>query len=182
MIDDEAAACAPAVDGDERRTVREKVRDFRCRCGTFVALTYRFCARGANQRPARSADLTGVCWSERRDLNPGPPVPQTGALTGLRYAPPTGHVYAAAAQGARAGHQGGGGGLSLMRHTRLDPKRRASPIPQHQKGGALEYSAEPSYWTGKNARHDKTVEPEHFMLIPSSELPLTMPRTQFLLK
>jgi hypothetical protein len=27
------------------------------------------------------------CWSERRDLNPGPPVPQTGALTGLRYAP-----------------------------------------------------------------------------------------------
>jgi hypothetical protein len=27
-------------------------------------------------------------WSERRDLNPGPPVPQTGALTGLRYAPP----------------------------------------------------------------------------------------------
>src|SRR5262245_4393763 len=42
------------------------------------------------------------CWSERRDLNPGPPVPQTGALTGLRYAPPTRHVYAAAAQGARA--------------------------------------------------------------------------------
>jgi hypothetical protein len=44
-------------------------------------------------------------WSERRDLNPGPPVPQTGALTGLRYAPPTGHLYDAAAQGARAGHR-----------------------------------------------------------------------------
>src|SRR3954469_20130835 len=28
------------------------------------------------------------CWSERRDSNSGPPVPQTGALTGLRYAPP----------------------------------------------------------------------------------------------
>ena len=28
-----------------------------------------------------------ILWSERRDLNPGPPVPQTGALTGLRYAP-----------------------------------------------------------------------------------------------
>jgi hypothetical protein len=28
-------------------------------------------------------------WSERRDLNPGPPVPQTGELTGLRYAPPS---------------------------------------------------------------------------------------------
>jgi hypothetical protein len=29
-----------------------------------------------------------ILWSERRDLNPRPPVPQTGALTGLRYAPP----------------------------------------------------------------------------------------------
>ena len=28
-----------------------------------------------------------ILWSERRDLNSGPPVPQTGALTGLRYAP-----------------------------------------------------------------------------------------------
>src|SRR5215470_8956151 len=27
------------------------------------------------------------CWSGRRDLNPRPPVPQTGALTGLRHAP-----------------------------------------------------------------------------------------------
>src|SRR4029079_9939043 len=26
-------------------------------------------------------------WSERRDSNSRPPVPQTGALTGLRYAP-----------------------------------------------------------------------------------------------
>src|SRR6476646_2749404 len=26
-------------------------------------------------------------WSERRDLNSRPPVPQTGALTELRYAP-----------------------------------------------------------------------------------------------
>src|ERR1700722_2009223 len=33
--------------------------------------------------------LTIFCWSERRDLNSAPPVPQTGALTGLRYAPPT---------------------------------------------------------------------------------------------
>jgi hypothetical protein len=32
-------------------------------------------------------DLLGNFWSERRDLNSGPPVPQTGALTGLRYAP-----------------------------------------------------------------------------------------------
>jgi len=41
-------------------------------------------------------------WSERRDLNPGPPVPQTGALTGLRYAPPTRRkVYAGPALRAR---------------------------------------------------------------------------------
>src|SRR4029077_8318538 len=32
--------------------------------------------------------LSEYGWSERRDLNSGPPVPQTGALTGLRYAPP----------------------------------------------------------------------------------------------
>jgi hypothetical protein len=29
----------------------------------------------------------GGCWSERGDLNSRPPVPQTGALTRLRYAP-----------------------------------------------------------------------------------------------
>ena len=37
-------------------------------------------------------DLLGDFWSERRDLNSGPPVPQTGALTGLRYAP-NGRAY-----------------------------------------------------------------------------------------
>src|SRR4051794_15358012 len=36
----------------------------------------------------RSAGEQRSGWSERRDLNSGPPVPQTGALTGLRYAPP----------------------------------------------------------------------------------------------
>jgi hypothetical protein len=38
-------------------------------------------------------------WSERRDLNPRPPVPQTGALTGLRYAPTAGRTIGA--QGAQ---------------------------------------------------------------------------------
>jgi hypothetical protein len=33
-------------------------------------------------------EIAEISWSERRDLNSGPPVPQTGALTGLRYAPP----------------------------------------------------------------------------------------------
>ena len=43
------------------------------------------------------------CWSERRDLNSGPPVPQTGALTGLRYAPPIcANIYDGCLRGARA--------------------------------------------------------------------------------
>ena len=36
----------------------------------------------------------GVKWSEREDLNLRPPVPQTGALTGLRYAPNPGTLMA----------------------------------------------------------------------------------------
>ena len=36
-----------------------------------------------------------ISWSERRDLNSGPPVPQTGALTGLRYAPKIGGTIGA---------------------------------------------------------------------------------------
>jgi hypothetical protein len=36
---------------------------------------------------AESCYLLGGFWSGRRDLNPRPPVPQTGALTGLRHAP-----------------------------------------------------------------------------------------------
>src|SRR6476620_8300705 len=34
-----------------------------------------------------SIDFAGKKWSERGDLNSRPPVPQTGALTELRYAP-----------------------------------------------------------------------------------------------
>jgi hypothetical protein len=57
-------------------------------------------------RPARESQNFlfdhGDQWSERRDLNSGPPVPQTGALTGLRYAPPMRRkVYAGAARRAR---------------------------------------------------------------------------------
>ena len=36
---------------------------------------------------SKSARSACFSWSERRDLNSRPPVPQTGALTGLRYAP-----------------------------------------------------------------------------------------------
>jgi hypothetical protein len=38
-------------------------------------------------KQVKAFDLLVNFWSERRDLNSGPPVPQTGALTGLRYAP-----------------------------------------------------------------------------------------------
>src|SRR5262249_34129411 len=37
--------------------------------------------------PGQCAQKQRICWSERRDLNSRPPVPQTGALTRLRHAP-----------------------------------------------------------------------------------------------
>ena len=43
------------------------------------------CLRVGARRPAREPVQTE--WSERGDLNSRPPVPQTGALTELRYAP-----------------------------------------------------------------------------------------------
>ena len=53
-------------------------------CCRSVPFSTAMGAEGALRNPA----FSGVSWSERRDLNSGPPVPQTGALTGLRYAPP----------------------------------------------------------------------------------------------
>jgi hypothetical protein len=47
--------------------------------GPFVP----FLCSGPNKpEPQEVPILSGVFWSERRDLNSGPPVPQTGALTG----------------------------------------------------------------------------------------------------
>ena len=43
-----------------------------------------FCGKKPKPKNSRNSRFN---WSERRDLNSGPPVPQTGALTGLRYAP-----------------------------------------------------------------------------------------------
>src|SRR5262245_66670642 len=62
------------------------------------------------ETPRRTIRLAFGCWSERRDLNSRPPVPQTGALTGLRYAPPkrvraklyAGGIARARASGARS--------------------------------------------------------------------------------
>ena len=71
--------------------VREKFRESASDSGTLLPFRAVFSDPARNWRRARSADFMGLSWSERRDLNPGPPVPQTGALTGLRYAPMPGH-------------------------------------------------------------------------------------------
>jgi hypothetical protein len=47
----------------------------------------------------------GGCWSERGDLNSRPPVPQTGALTRLRYAPIRGSFAPARARGQPGWHK-----------------------------------------------------------------------------
>ena len=46
--------------------------------------SFQWLVAGQAQQPSY---FMGQEWSERRDSNSGPPVPQTGALTGLRYAP-----------------------------------------------------------------------------------------------
>ena len=60
-------------------------------------------------------------WSERRDLNPGPPVPQTGALTGLRYAPPNAPLRCRG-----AGRKGGRATRSLWRRSMAMRRRGAT--------------------------------------------------------
>jgi hypothetical protein len=59
-------------------------------------------------------------WSERRDLNSGPPVPQTGALTGLRYAP-NGADYRDAGKAMQQRAYRGGG---------TDAREPAKPLPR----------------------------------------------------
>ena len=43
--------------------------------------------RGKRKRPAFAGLFNKMEWSEWRDSNPRPLVPQTSALTGLRYTP-----------------------------------------------------------------------------------------------
>jgi hypothetical protein len=52
----------------------------------ILPIPYPAAISGKNPK-SKSARSAWFYWSERRDLNSGPPVPQTGALTGLRYAP-----------------------------------------------------------------------------------------------
>ena len=55
-------------------------------------------ALGGGSRASRQTGRPACNWSERRDLNSGPPVPQTGALTGLRYAPSMRSIIALTAE------------------------------------------------------------------------------------
>src|SRR5580700_79339 len=59
------------------------------------------CSRSAPFRAclSRLTDILCQQWSERRDLNSGPLVPQTSALTRLRHAPPR-RVYRRREEGA----------------------------------------------------------------------------------
>jgi hypothetical protein len=61
--------------------------DFRDQCRDFVALSFQIGMYDRGGVDPKTLVMSNVCWSERRDSNSGPPVPQTGALTGLRYAP-----------------------------------------------------------------------------------------------
>ena len=74
-----------------REPIANAVRGFfRTLCADFRRLSpFRSSIEILLPKPtSKKVPIYGASWSERRDLNSGPPVPQTGALTGLRYAPP----------------------------------------------------------------------------------------------
>ena len=73
--------------------------------GLFAAICSVFVPHLDRRHIAKSLYLQGVYWSERRDLNSRPPVPQTGALTGLRYAPMMRPDYSEGPPEAQAGQQ-----------------------------------------------------------------------------
>ena len=79
------SGCAPPKAGDSSAPVRIARNDARLLPHCF----HGGCAWKQPRVGSLKIEITSAgCWSERRDLNSGPPVPQTGALTGLRYAPP----------------------------------------------------------------------------------------------
>ena len=68
-------------------------------CGLSVP----FARSGRLREMVELLRFSGVFWSERRDLNSRPPVPQTGALTRLRHAPYPGLRLSASPQLEGAG-------------------------------------------------------------------------------
>src|SRR3954465_9587683 len=76
-----------------------------------------------------------LAWSERRDSNSRPPVPQTGALTGLRYAPTRQRVRRGlrGCKSRRADLRKSVVGMFLRRHARFISARRRDQAPHHAK-------------------------------------------------
>src|SRR4029079_1459217 len=64
---------------NERRTFRDLYRDSVRRSGIFGAVLFRFAMRRSLGADAKDPYFMGLIWSERRDSNSGPPVPQTDA-------------------------------------------------------------------------------------------------------
>src|SRR5262249_33855783 len=62
-------------------------RDFLRRFGNFGAVSFQCGVDALSRLRLATLENSRDKWSERGDLNSRPPVPQTGALTELRYAP-----------------------------------------------------------------------------------------------
>jgi hypothetical protein len=77
---------AAELSANGRRT-SELFRDFSRLFGTFGAVLFPSRVRALSPPRSANTEIQREKWSERGDLNSRPPVPQTGALTELRYAP-----------------------------------------------------------------------------------------------
>lgn len=88
-------------------------------------------ANGAASAPVMACISQELEWSERRDLNPRPLVPQTSALTGLRYAPtPKGRCFSRCFVGGMQARSAGSRprqGLERCRRERKGPESTAPP-------------------------------------------------------
>src|SRR6476619_138211 len=62
-------------------------RDFSRLFGTYRAVLFPSRVRAVSSPRSANTEIQREKWSERGDLNSRPPVPKTGALTELRYAP-----------------------------------------------------------------------------------------------
>ena len=95
-------------------------------------------------------------WSERGDLNSRPPVPQTGALTRLRYAPDRRCCAPAAARGQLAGSEARLGANSRSSATLCGDwpiSLALHPIGQNLfDAGLVRWKRSTSHWT-RTMRH-----------------------------
>ena len=83
-----------------------------------------------------STPASMICWSERRDSNSRPPVPQTGALTGLRHAPNRSARQAPRGSAFLAPVRGGSKWLRRTRHHRPALMWKGLTPSQHKRCSA----------------------------------------------